>query len=513
MTVIRKKAFKDVPISIKVRKPHYYYQDLNKIYPYNYINLKEFEGLDYEFRKGVVKFYEKPLWDYKISPDIKRVLAPKGDSYLTIESTPDFYSVVGNLSVYKNVVSGFSSTDYIKPNFTFAPKSNPWEMMFKVKTSLDLSGTQYIYQSCSGTGSAGRWGVIVYNTDVWKLGISANNSSWLVSGVGTHTIIPDTVYWIKLVFTGSKYELSYSTDGEEFIVDISVEESGVLYSSLPYTYMGIYSTTNFTNPQRGTIYLDDCYIKINDELVWSKHIVKDTVVEEKGCLDEGVDVFGAKNLTAFVRGTEIILSDDEEKEGYTWGGNVKVPNVLTKVYKKSYDIEGNITYDEKINAIGFGATSWILTPEIFGNQPYTFVTKIKINSSADGNMILTAHNTDSKTPQIYLKKSTGALTVYGTSGINGVTVVPVNTWYWIKLEWDGTTLKWYTAPAVEGTSYFEPAWTLENSVAENIFNVKQVFRFGGPSNTLTYYLHGAIDLINTKYSENGKVVWQPLKEV
>ena len=353
MTVIRKKAFKNVPISIKVRKPHYYYQDLNKIYPYNYINLKEFEGLDYEFRKGVVKFYEKPLWNYKISPDIKRVLAPKGESYLTIESTPDFYNVVGNLSVYKNVVSGFSSTDYIKPNFTFAPKSNPWEMMFKVKTSLDLSGTQYIYQSCSGTGSAGRWGVIVYNTDVWKLGISANNSSWLVSGVGTHTIIPDTVYWIKVVFTGSKYELSYSTDGEEFVVDISVKESGVLYSSLPYTYMGIYSTSSFTNPQRGTIYLDDCYIKINNEIVWDSNITKDTVVEEKGCLDEGVNVYGAKNLTAFVRGTEIILSDDEEKVGYTWGGNVKVPNVLTKVYKKSYDIEGDVTYDEKINAIGF----------------------------------------------------------------------------------------------------------------------------------------------------------------
>ena len=35
MTVIRKKAFKDIPVSIKVRKPHYYYQDLNKIYPNN----------------------------------------------------------------------------------------------------------------------------------------------------------------------------------------------------------------------------------------------------------------------------------------------------------------------------------------------------------------------------------------------------------------------------------------------------------------------------------------------
>ena len=105
------------------------------------------------------------------------------------------------------------------------------------------------------------------------------------------------------------------------------------------------------------------------------------------------------------------------------------------------------------------------------------------------------------------------MTVYGTSGINGVTVIPTNAWYWVKLEWDGTTLKWYTAPAVEGVSYFEPAWTLENSTTENIFNVKQVFRLGGPSNTTTYYLHGTIDLINTKYSENGKVVWQPLKEV
>ncbi|MBQ8750170.1 MAG: hypothetical protein IJZ30_00855 [Alphaproteobacteria bacterium] len=86
MTQISKKAYKGLPVSIKVRKPHYYYQDFLEVFNDNtekYIELREFEGLDYNFNRSQVIFDEKVLWNGYTSNSMSRVLAPSGETYLT----------------------------------------------------------------------------------------------------------------------------------------------------------------------------------------------------------------------------------------------------------------------------------------------------------------------------------------------------------------------------------------------------------------------------------------------
>ena len=242
--------------------------------------------------------------------------------------------------------------------------------------------------------------------------------------------------------------------------------------------------------------------------------IDDSVISAKGCLDGVNDVDNEVTYSAFVKNDEILLSEsDDDREGYSWIGYVTVPQHEVKdVYKVNYNTIGSVNYDTDFNVNDFSASNYILTPEMFGENPYTFITKIKISSQDDGNMILVANNDDTN-PFFYLQKASKTLSVNNGSVFGGTTVIPVDEWYWVKLVWDGETLKWYTAPYVEN-SYFEPSWTLENSVAQNIFNTKQVFRLGSSYGTnTTYYMHGAIDLINTKYFENNELVWQALNEV
>ncbi len=87
MTTINKKTFKGLTTGIKVRKPRYYYQDIVETYAEDSvrnIELKKFEGLEYDVNQRVINFKEKVLWNNTISPNIMRVLAPydNGTRYL-----------------------------------------------------------------------------------------------------------------------------------------------------------------------------------------------------------------------------------------------------------------------------------------------------------------------------------------------------------------------------------------------------------------------------------------------
>jgi hypothetical protein len=466
------------------------------------------------------------LKDCYIEADDKKVWIPTTykqnveNTYWAKITYPNAYSVVGNLHKMDNAFNNFSASNYIKVNYQFKPESNPWEMNFKIKTGATVSSTnQYIYQSCSGTGSAGRWGIIVYYTDVWKLGISADNSSWLVSGVGEYAIQPNTTYWIKVVFDGTKYELFYSLDGEEYILDISHESTTPIYESLPNTYMGIYSTSSFQNPNLGCIYIDDCYIKINDEITWDTGVTSTSFEEMFGCLDNTYDTNEEKTYVAYGNSNDVILKEnDEDTEGYIWCNELTVPQhqIVETYFKNFVKIGSPVLNQDKIMS-GFSSTNYILTPFLFGENPYEFISKGLITSQADGNMLLVDDLTVDKLPEFYLQKASKKLHVYGSSSYAGTNVIPVNVWYWFRLLWDGTNLSWYTKPFADGetveTMRSSEEWILENSITSNAFNTPSVFRLGGPTGTTTYYWHGSIDLLNTAYFENGKLFWKPLMDI
>lgn len=212
------------------------------------------------------------------------------------------YITIGSLTVNNNIIGNFSSSNYIR-EVPFNPQSNTWEIFRKITTGSDLNNWQTIFQSCSNTGEAGRFGIFLYknNTPVFQLAVSANNSSWLVNTTGTLTITANTTYWIKLGFDGTKYYLDYSLDGTNYTRDIEYTESTSAYSPLKYTYDGIYSSASLGSYWKGTMDFSVGYNKINGVKVWTSY---NTNVDENTLTG-----IAQENISAGSSGTVKIMGD------------------------------------------------------------------------------------------------------------------------------------------------------------------------------------------------------------
>lgn len=179
---------------------------------------------------------------------------------INLELDPLNVSVTGSPSVDNGVVSGFSSANYIATNSNFNPGSKTWEWQFKINrpsiaNALIFGGKSYKIPMIGTSGSK------------FRLYLSGNGTSWsITSGTsGTHTVVADTDYWVRLRFTGSAYILSYSTDGSTFTDDITVSSTVQQVGGVP-VYMGYgWNDTPMTN---GSIDLSACYIKVGDNVVW-----------------------------------------------------------------------------------------------------------------------------------------------------------------------------------------------------------------------------------------------------
>lgn len=177
-----------------------------------------------------------------------------------------------NFDIYTGISNRFSSTDYLQLPQAFNPGNNPWEMIFRVKTSSDFSDLK---NNITGSNTQSNYQAIscgISKDHVFKLGISVNGSSWDPGyGYGTYYVLPETWYYIKIQFTGSHYQLYYSLDGNNYILDIDTISSLPVYqNNTPYLIgLNKWSTDSDSwYPWTGSIDLSESYIKINNEIWW-----------------------------------------------------------------------------------------------------------------------------------------------------------------------------------------------------------------------------------------------------
>ena len=171
--------------------------------------------------------------------------------------------VVGSPTINNGVVSGFSTSNYLKLRNAFNPSSNPWEMGFKFTTGDDVTT-----QSVVASGLTNQY----FN---WCIedGKTQNNvgtgSGWLVMGdsiYGSATILPNTTYWIKVTFDGSVVKLFISTDGKIYNLDWSFSTTQqILSCQVVLGQSRSLSTTNAPN----SIDLNESYININGSRWWN----------------------------------------------------------------------------------------------------------------------------------------------------------------------------------------------------------------------------------------------------
>lgn len=176
------------------------------------------------------------------------------ETFLPSKETRNF-EIVGNPTFSNNnktVLCDASNYLYIPTNQVIGASS--WEMSIKLNTGSTL----WMGILNNDVDSVGfRIGCL---GGIWSFLVSSG-SSWINTTTyqGTYGVQTNTDYWLKFGFTGTKYYLQYSLDGETFIEDIS-------YASTTKTGSG--STTKASN---STFYLDNMSISVNGLEVWTPY--------------------------------------------------------------------------------------------------------------------------------------------------------------------------------------------------------------------------------------------------
>ena len=171
-------------------------------------------------------------------------------------------SIVGTLTSPRlGKYTGFSTSNYIKPYMSLAQNcgSNPWKVQIKFNLNT-INKTNFLWG-----GNAGTYLPDIYVTweNTFKIRLSSNGSSYdITDGInGTFTVQANTDYWVRLEYTGSKYSLSYSTDGETFTEDISVTSSTHIENTSDISVIGVRG--DLGDPIDGYIDLSDSYYELN----------------------------------------------------------------------------------------------------------------------------------------------------------------------------------------------------------------------------------------------------------
>ena len=299
-TVRTLKLNKDLPYIVAARKEGYWDSVMN-IYPtadtsYS-ITMDAYDGLSAKYSESyqsadTIDFSETILpWKIQYSNLLetsKFCLMPYGGDgfvYKNIIPTKDAYNfnVVGSPTINNTtkVVSDFSTSNYLQLQEPFNPGNNPWEVVVKFKTGSNVTSVQQIFQSCLGTGNAGRYGININidSSSKFNFFCSSSGSSWLFDTFGTHIVQANTDYIIKIGWTGTEYYLEYSLDGETFTRDVTYSSESAIYSPLIFTYFGVYSTSSFSDGFKGSIDLSETYIKVNNTVWWQPEFTKVPVQE------------------------------------------------------------------------------------------------------------------------------------------------------------------------------------------------------------------------------------------
>lgn len=173
------------------------------------------------------------------------------------------YTVEGSVSITGDfAASAFSGSNYITLPETIRSTDTSWEIGFAFATGSVSTG-QYIY-GCTNNNNSLLVGV---ESSKLRLYLSSNGSSWdIVSGATGATLSNNTKYYIKLLFDGSKYVMSYSTDGETYTDTITLTTSTHIVDNKTI-YAGA-SWERGDHYLRGTMYLKDFYIKRNGAVTW-----------------------------------------------------------------------------------------------------------------------------------------------------------------------------------------------------------------------------------------------------
>lgn len=188
-------------------------------------------------------------------------------SYFSQTSTIYNYKKVGTIDDTDGVLSGLAYGHYAKtPDMLNLSTANSWEIVTKH------------YITSVGSVNDGMMGILggAYNVNYYinssnliTVELSSNGSSYNIGTISMlNAVTLNTFFYVKLEFTGTAYNLYYSTDGTNYTLQGSITSSTKVGSRTNYFAFGVDEAGNHS-AWTGKVDMNGCYININGERWWT----------------------------------------------------------------------------------------------------------------------------------------------------------------------------------------------------------------------------------------------------
>lgn len=180
--------------------------------------------------------------------------------------------IVGSVTVTDaGDVTGFTQNDYLLyPGCMNVASAGSLELFFAFTTNTATNGISLFVPSLSGSGVENVSLTSTTNAqDVTTLRFVVSSGLNQISIYGTTPILPNTKYYAKVIYDGTDYSLSVSTDNVVWISEGTVTATIVpgAYTQGRYR-IGINGAPLISNSGIKTMHMKECYIKEGGIVTW-----------------------------------------------------------------------------------------------------------------------------------------------------------------------------------------------------------------------------------------------------
>lgn len=245
-----------------------YYDYVDVVIPTNdtkniNVEMQKYDGLKYTIDRQsgagttIIDFSDTVLpWKFEMNNYLARTKycwKPYRETPYQVEILEPKYnniSIVGSPMINSDIVSGFSSSNYLTLNNSLVSKNNA-TYVFKVTLPSSMSSNQCIFERDyfanlefrSATQDFRAWN---WQTDQYEQ---------------IATLELGKTYWFKMVIDGDVKTYSYSEDGIDYTTAYTMNDNGTNTTTGNF-YIGI--TSRLGNIFQGSIDLSECYVKLNE---------------------------------------------------------------------------------------------------------------------------------------------------------------------------------------------------------------------------------------------------------
>ena len=400
--------------------------------------------------------------------------------------------LVGNLTNNNGVVSGFSVTagseSYCESGIHFYPGTSPWEIDLKIRTG-SVGTLQYLnstYDYLYGPNELhitadNHFGFNIYDTPSPEEYDEFN---------GTYTVLADTDYWLRYLYTGTHYQLWYSLTGEEdsYVLDVNQASSRVVlgYGTILFGLdnNGSSSDPYFTDPFLGSIDFNQCSVSIGGNEIWHG-----TKIEGGTPSD-----YDFSKIEEIKRGVKLRTSSTEHAQ-------TNIPNVM---------MVGTLTDNNGVVS-GFGSSAFCIPNTNFypSNKTWEMNFKITTGSNVTTRQFINSSSDCTYGPneiKIESTKFSMNQSSNGSSGTEttGTYTVLANTTYWLKYEFTGSNYNFYYS--LDGETYVKDI-TATSSTPILGYN-KFLLGIDRSGEGYASPFLGSIDFNECNIKINDQVVWE-----